>query len=127
MEFILLFSYMYTAPNLRVLRNELHPVYTNWFNIGLQLGIPYHKLECFKQMYQNPSELMCEMLARWFKTAIDPCPSWEAVVAALRSPSVDAQHLAEQLESKYCTLILAESNSPITSKTEKSKGTYFSC
>ena len=69
---------------------------------------------------------MREMLVRWFKMAVDPRPTWEAVVTALRSPSVDAQHLAEQLESKYCTLILAESNNPITSKTEKSKGTYFS-
>ena len=117
---------MYTALSLRVLLSELHPVYTNWFNIGLELGIPYHKLECVKQMYINPSELMREMLARWFKTAIDPRPSWEAVVSALRSPSVDAQHLAEQLESKYCTPIMAESNNPITSKVEKSKGTSFS-
>ena len=66
---------------------------------------------------------MREMLARWFKTAIDPRPTWEAVVAALRSPSVDEQHLADQLESKYCTPLMHES---ITSKTENSKGTYFS-
>ena len=69
---------------------------------------------------------MREMLVRWFKMAIDPRPSWEAVVAALRSPSVDAQHLAQQLESKYCTPIMTESNTPITSKTEKSKGMSFS-
>ena len=68
---------------------------------------------------------MREMLARWFMTAIDPRPSWEAVVAALRSPSVDAQHLAEQLESKYCSPIMHDSNSPIMSKAEKSKGTSF--
>ena len=105
---------MYAAPNLKVLLDELHPVYPSWFNIGLQLGIPYHKLEGFKQMCLNPSELMREMLAHWFKTAIDPRPSWEAVVAALRSPSVDCQHLAEQLESKYCTPIMHKSNSPFT-------------
>ena len=117
---------MYTAPSLKVLLNELHPVYSNWYNIGLQLSIPDYVLECVKQMYLNPSELMREMLVRWFKMAIDPRPSWEAVVAALRSPSVDAQHLAQQLESKYCTPIMHESNSPMTSKTEKSKGTSFS-
>ena len=120
------FSYMYTEPNLRVLLNELHPVYYSWYNIGLQLSIPDYTLESVKQMYLNPSDLMREMLVRWFRMAVDPRPTWEAVVTALRSPSVDAQHLAEQLESKYCTLILAESNNPITSKTEKSKGTYFS-
>ena len=117
---------MYTEPNLRILLNELHSVYTSWYNIGLQLGMPYYKLDCFKQMYINPSELMREMLVRWFKTAIDPRPTWEAVVAALRSPSVDEQCLADQLESKYCTPLMHESISPITSKAEKSKGTYFS-
>ena len=66
---------------------------------------------------------MREMLVRWLKTAIDPSPTWEAVVAALRSPSVDAQRLAEQLESKYCTPVMHEST---TSKAEKIKGTYFS-
>ena len=53
-------------------------------------------------MYLNPSELMREMLVRWFKTAVDPRPSWEAVVAALRSPSVAEKNISDKLESKYC-------------------------
>ena len=32
----------------------------------------------------------------------DPCPTWEAVVRALRSPIVSEKQVAEQLKSKYC-------------------------
>ena len=67
---------------------------------------------------------MREMLVRWLKTSIDPRPTWEAVVAALRSPSVDGQRLADQLESKYCTPVIMHEST--TSKAEKIKGTYFS-
>ena len=42
------------------------------------------------------------MLEHWFKTAVDPPPTWEAVIAALRSPIVDRRDIAAQLGSKYC-------------------------
>ena len=53
-------------------------------------------------MHSDPLDLMHEMLIRWLDKAVDPCPSWEAVVTALRSPIVNMNHVAEQLESKYC-------------------------
>ena len=74
-------------------------------------------------MYSDPSDLMREMLKHWLQTAINPRPTWRAVVTALRSRSVDEQSVAEQLESKYCTSaqpVVHESNSPI--KEEKSEG-----
>ena len=68
---------------------------------------------------------MCEVLKYWLKTATDPCPTWEAVVAALRSPIVNAKHIAEQLETKYCAPVECigdASNSP--TKVEKSEGIH---
>ena len=53
-------------------------------------------------MYTDPLELMREMLKHWLKTAVDPPPTWEAVIAALRSPTVDKKKVAEQLEIQYC-------------------------
>ena len=49
-------------------------------------------------MYSNPLDLMREMLIRWLDEAVDPRPSWEAVVTALRSPIVNKNHVAERLE-----------------------------
>ena len=56
-------------------------------------------------MNQDPLHLMREMLKHWLDTAVDPHPTWEAVVTALRSPIVDKKRVAEQLESKYCTSV----------------------
>ena len=56
-------------------------------------------------MYSDQLELMREMLICWLDKAVSPPPSWEAVVAALRSPIVDMTYVAEQLESKYCATV----------------------
>ena len=53
-------------------------------------------------MHSNFSDSLCGMLQHWLKTAVDPPPSWEAVVTALRSPSIDEKKVAAQLEAKYC-------------------------
>ena len=75
-------------------------------------------------MYSDPSDSLREVLIHWLKTAVDPPPSWEAVVSALRSLIVNEMNVAAQLESKYCAPmqdIMDTSNSQPT-KTEKSKG-----
>ena len=46
------------------------------------------------------SDPMLEMLKHWLKTAVDPRPTWEAVVKALKSPSVNEKKLAAELEHK---------------------------
>jgi len=107
--------YPYIEPSLKALLNELHPVRASWYNIGVQLDIPHTTLDCFKQSYSDPLDLMREMLKCWLDTAVDPCPTWEVVIAALRSPIVDKKSVAEQLESKYCKPVgqkMKESNSP---------------
>ena len=75
-------------------------------------------------MHSDFSISLCEMLVLWLKTAVDPPPTWEAVVTALRSPSVNEKYMAEQLESKYCASVqhvMEESSKPTS--VEKSEGT----
>ena len=97
--------FSHTEPSLVELLDELHPVCVSWYNIGLQLHIPRTTLDRFKEMHQDSLHLMREMLKHWLDTAVDPHPTWEAVVTALRSPIVNKKRIAEQLESKYCTSI----------------------
>ena len=62
---------------------------------------------------------MCEVLKHWFQTAVDPRPSWKAVVTALKSQAVNEKYIAALLESKYCAPvqhIMEESKSPTRSK-----------
>ena len=68
-----------------------------------------------------------EVLVRyWLQTAVDPRPSWEAVVAALRSPVVDKKCIAEKLESMYCASVQHAKESNGFTKMEKSAGIVFS-
>ena len=55
-------------------------------------------------MYSDPLDLLRQVLKHWLDIA-DPCPTWEDVVTALRSPAVNEKCVAQQLESKYCTLV----------------------
>ena len=91
-----------TVPSLKALLRELHPVRASWYNIGLELDIPHTELDYLEQNY---SDQLREVLKYWLKTAVDPPPTWEAVVIALRSPSVNEINLAAQLEAKYRTSV----------------------
>ena len=99
----MLFIYAFTVLHLKTVLNALHPVRASWYNIGLEFGIPHTELDTFKQKYLDPSDLLRETLKYWFQTAINPHPSWEAVVVALTSRIVNKWFVAEQLELKYCT------------------------
>ena len=53
-------------------------------------------------MYTDPLDLMRGMLKHWLKTAVYPPPTWETVITALRSPIVNEETVAAQLELRYC-------------------------
>jgi len=69
---------------------------------------------------------MREMLKHWLKTAVDPRPTWEVVVIALRSCSVDERYVAEQLELKYCTQHKKDESNTISKYMSLSEGIVIS-
>ena len=110
----------YTVPTLKALLNALHPVRASSYNIGLELDIPHTDLDCLMKDYSDESDFLREVLALWLRIAY---PTWEAVVKALKSPIVNEEIVAEQVESKYCTPVqyrMDESSSPV--KVEEGEG-----
>ena len=119
----MLFSFLNTVePCLKALLNELHPVCSSWYNIGLLLDIPYTTLDFFTQNHLDPLNLMREILKEWLKTAVDPRPTWEPIVKALRSPLINEMNVAAQLESKYCAPV---QNTVEESNSAKSEGIFL--
>ena len=108
-----------TVSSLKVLLKALHPVCASWYNIGLELDIPHITLDCFKLNYSLQLDLLREVLRHWLDTAVDPRPTWEAVVTALKSPIVDEKYIAEQLESMFCAPMQCVKES---TKVERSEG-----
>ena len=71
-----------------------------WKDICIQLGISNSKLHEFKMSLSHDDPLT-EGIDYWLKSNTDVPITWESVVAALESYSVDERGLAEALKKKY--------------------------
>ena len=107
---------------MKVLLNALYPVRASWYNIGIELDIPHTALDCFEEKYSDQLDLMREVLKYWFKTAVDPRPTWETLVTVLRSRIVNEWFVAAQLESKYCAPVQHKTGESNPTKVEEGEG-----
>jgi len=88
-----------TSDDLRYVLEELVDKSVPWYQLGLQLGVTTGRLDRIREQFSDPRDLLMEMLKTWLK---GPNCSWNILVEALRSRSVGASRLAEDLETKYC-------------------------
>ena len=66
---------------------------TEWRSLGLQLGIASVTLEAIgMDNHQSVKDCFLEMLSEWLRSVHRP--SWETLISALRSPSVQLHSLA---------------------------------
>lgn len=90
----------FVTADLGELQNELHGISSKWYDLGVQLHIDSGELDNIKR--DNPVECLREMLKIWLKK-VDPDPTWNALIDALKSRVINEQKLANQLERKYMT------------------------
>ncbi len=84
----------------RDLLNSLLPKAYRWELIGIQLGLDMDILEIIKA--DCPGDVvkcLTKALQKWFNRT--PNPTWNEVIAALRTHALDEIQLAEELEQKY--------------------------
>ena len=84
--------------------NELHDVRTKWKMIGLGLRLPHSDLDA---MSGSPQDCLQSSMSKWLK-GVDPPPTWQAIVAVLRSRAVGEERIANELEEKFCRDIPSE-------------------
>ena len=77
---------------------------TKWKMIGLGLRLQHSDLEA---MSGSPQDCLERSMSKWLK-GVDPSPTWQAIVAVLRSPLVDEKKKAQDLEEKFCRDIPSE-------------------
>ena len=86
--------------NLPKLLNILVDASPEWMDLGLQLGVDQTTLRVIERDYRDMTKrCFMEMLSEWLKM-IDPLPSWEELIAALKLPSVGHKDLAKIVEAK---------------------------
>ena len=81
--------------DLKDVISELHEV-TDWFYLGMCLGIPTSVLQSIKQDYRDTDGRKREVFLRWMKLEE---PKWSKIVRALREMGKKA--LANQIAQKH--------------------------
>ena len=77
---------------------SLSPKAAKWDSIGLLLGLSADELETIRANHDTVEQRLRKVLQKWHDRT--PHPTWEEVIAALKSPLVGDPALAEKLESK---------------------------
>lgn len=77
-----------TIEDLREVQNTIWEARTQWYNIGLGLGLSLGSLEAIQCNNPKCEDCFRDMLSKWLKKA-NPRPTWSALAEALESPSVD--------------------------------------
>ena len=84
---------------LKVLE-EIKDVNDKWKFLGLALGLKKPKLDGIKS--NDYDDCKMEMIEKWLNKVDPDCnPSWRSLVAALKSPLVQHNRIAEAIERKY--------------------------
>ena len=88
---------MDAVPELIDLLNELHGKAIKWYDIGIQLHLSPEELDVIERDSSGVYECFRNMLKKWLRTL----PTWRSLIKALKTPAVDEQVLAEELEAKF--------------------------
>ena len=92
-----------SSHNLPQVLNDLSSISAgSVINFGLNLNVSHNIIAVFERKYNGDMrDILREILNERLKQ--EPPLTWHDVVAALRSPSVDEDRLATQIESQYLT------------------------
>ena len=86
---------------LKKVRSLLHPICHKWKHIAVELEISNGTIESLKQQYNDPKDLLSEVVSKWLK-GISPQPSWEILASALDSKFVNAKDIAKKIRDQFC-------------------------
>ena len=89
-----------SVDDLGEVQRKLFAVRNEWYNLGLELGQRAATLDSIDAKYNSdPSQCFRQVLKEWLK-GVNPPPTWQAMVNALKSPTVEQSHLAEKIQTE---------------------------
>ena len=89
-----------SVDDLADVQRKLFAVRTEWYNLGLELGQRVPTLDSIDAKCSgDPSQCFRQVLAEWLK-GVNPPPTWQAMVKALKSPTVEQYRLAEHIQTE---------------------------
>ena len=98
--------------DLAAVQRKLFSVKTEWYNLGLELGLRVSTLDGIDTKYNSdPPQCFRQVLKEWLK-GVNPPPTWQAMVKALKSDTVAQYHLAEQIQAELQPVLSTEPLAP---------------
>lgn len=80
--------------------NELAEVAHKAHLIGIQLGVPHHKIAMFKK---EEDDILSAVINYWLcGNVLDVPVTWNSIIAALESKHVGEPGFAARIREKYC-------------------------
>ena len=93
----------YQRPSLKYLnRHVMKPVGSKWYNLGIDLleSDDVEELSKIRSQYPTDINTCCiEMFQLWLRK--QPTASWNQLIDSLRQPSIDLNHLANEIEQMF--------------------------
>ena len=87
---------VFSIDSLQALLNELWNARSEWYNIGLGLGLSADELKSINQKERKPGDCLREVLIEWLKKRN---PRKSQLIEALRQPCVGYEQLADDLHT----------------------------
>ena len=101
--------------DLATLVNELHEVRADWYDLGVQLRMVTSDLDAIEQENTKDSKkCLRKMLSLWLTKTTPSPPSWQRVVDALCSRSIDRPALADKIRRTYCNVAAEQYQHSVT-------------
>ena len=99
-------QYCIVEDDLTIILREMEGVASEWYGIGLELGVSNSKLECISKEPGNIKDMFRKMISEWLKKNYDTekfgQPTWGRIVEAVRAGTGGRNSaLANQLASNH--------------------------
>ena len=80
--------------------NELGPMVCKWFHMGVQLGLSVSELHQIESDHHTADRRFSEVINFWLKGNTQVAVTWQSLIKALGSSSINEKGLAKRLSEK---------------------------
>ena len=101
-----------TGDDILTICESLKTVSNDWFDLGLALGMNHYDLKYIEDEYRHNKRRLMEMVGKRLEVTDPEHPmTWPYICECLRSPTVERNDVAEEIEDKYVRTATAVAHS----------------
>ena len=101
-----------TVADIHTIFESLKTASYSWFKLGLALGVKYYELKNIESRYQDNDRRLTEVVSKRLEFTDPKHPmTWPYICECLRSPTVERNDVAKEIEDKYVRTATAVAHS----------------